>query len=125
MNKAEILQRLSKLNLDKKEYWVLACSAMVIYGLRENTGDIDLGCSSKLADSLEKTYNTSLCSDGSRKIVIDKDIEVFENWLFDRVNIVSNVPVISLKGLRKLKENLNREKDIKDIQLIDEYLHNK
>lgn len=125
MNKAEILQRLSKLNLDKKEYWVLAGSAMVIYGLRENTGDIDLGCSSKLADSLEKTYNTSLCSDGSRKIVIDKDIEVFENWLFYRVNIVSNVPVISLKGLRKLKENLNREKDIKDIQLIDEYLHNK
>lgn len=125
MNKTEILKRLNKLNLDKNEYWVLAGSAMVIYGLRDNTGDIDLGCSSKMADSLEKTYSVSLCSDGSRRIVIDKDIEIFENWIFDKVNIVSNVPVISLKGLRKLKENLNRDKDIKDIQLIDEYLHTK
>lgn len=122
MNRQEIIKTLNDLNLDKKEYWVVAGSAMVLYGLRNETNDIDLGCSTNLANTLENDYSTLFFEDGSRRIVINDKIEVFENWLFDKVEYVEGIPVISLKGLLVLKESLGREKDKKDIELIHRYL---
>ena len=43
MRKAEIIDRLNALDFDKADYWVITGSAMVLYGLREQTHDIDLG----------------------------------------------------------------------------------
>lgn len=123
MNKAEIIARLNELNFDKNEYWLITGGAMVVYGLREETGDIDLGCISRMADELEsKGYIVEKLSDGTRKISFDDDIEIFENWIFDTVNITDGVPVISLNGLLEMKKSLGREKDHRDIKLIEEYM---
>ena len=54
MNRAEILRRLKELPFDPAEYWLLAGGAMVLYGFREETADLDLGCSAALADRLER-----------------------------------------------------------------------
>ena len=53
MNRQEILDRLKAFPYDRNEYWIVAGSAMVIYGIRDETGDIDLGCSARMADLLE------------------------------------------------------------------------
>ena len=92
---------------------------MVLYGLREQTSDIDLGCTSELADFLqEKGFPTEQLPDGTRKIVVAEDVEIFENWLEDRVERFEGVPVISIQGLICMKQALGREKDFRDIQLI-------
>lgn len=92
---------------------------MVLYGLREQTSDIDLGCTSELADYLqEKGFPTKQLPDGTRKIVVAEDVEIFENWLEDRVERFEGVPVISIQGLIWMKRALGREKDFRDIQLI-------
>ena len=123
MDKAELIRRLNELDWDKHEYWLVAGGAMVLYGLRAETGDIDLGCSTKMADELENEgYSTAILSDGTRKIAFDENIELFENWIFDRVNTVDGIPVISLNGLIEMKKSLGREKDKKDIELIEAYL---
>ena len=36
-----------------KNRWMITGSAMVLYGIREQTHDIDLGCTKQLADRLE------------------------------------------------------------------------
>ncbi len=54
MNRDTLLQRLKELSLPKEEYWVVAGGAMVLHGFRNETHDIDLGCSTFLADKLEK-----------------------------------------------------------------------
>ena len=54
MNKQDLLQILGALPFDKGAYWLVAGGAMVLYGLREETSDIDLGCSKRLADELER-----------------------------------------------------------------------
>ena len=43
MQKTDILNRLDALGLDKHQYWVITGSAMVLYSIREQTHDIDLG----------------------------------------------------------------------------------
>lgn len=123
MNKVELLARLKQLDLDPQEYWLIAGSAMVMYGFRKETADIDMGCSKDLADQLEKQgYPVSEGWAGKRKIILAEDVEIFEDWLYDKVEMVDAIPVLSVKGLIEMKHILGREKDMRDIQLIENAL---
>ena len=123
MNKNDIINRLEDLNFDKSGYWVLAGSAMVLHGIRPETHDIDMGCTKEFADELEtEGYPTVVMPDGTRRITYAEDIEIFEDWIFDRVVLVEGIPVISLEGLLEMKRSLGREKDLRDIQMIEEFL---
>ncbi|MBR5564950.1 MAG: hypothetical protein IKW08_02170 [Roseburia sp.] len=123
MNKSDIICRLEKINFDKTGYWVLAGSAMVLHGIRPETHDIDLGCSKALADELEmRGYPSKVMPDGTRRIAYAEDVEIFEEWIFDKVILVDGIPVISLDGLLEMKQSLGREKDLRDIALIEEFL---
>ena len=125
MTKTEIINRLLQLNFASNEYWLITGGAMVLYDLRDTARDIDLGCSTSLADTLESCgYTTTFLPDGTRRITIAEDIEIFEEWIFDKVDIREGIPVISLKGLLEMKKRLGREKDLEDIILIEKKLSN-
>lgn len=118
-DKQSLIQRVKELSFPDGEYWVVAGGAMVLHGFRPQTHDIDLGCSSLLADILERQgYPTTLCDDGTRKIRYSDDVEIFENWLEGEVEMVGSVPVVSADGLIRMKSKLGREKDLADIELI-------
>lgn len=119
-DKHSLLQRLQKLPFSKKEYWVTAGGAMVLHGFRPQTRDIDLGCTTSLADELEQQgYPVSRCEDGARKILYAEDVEIFENWIEGAVEMVGGIPVVSIDGLIRMKRKLGREKDLADIVLIE------
>lgn len=123
MNKNDIINRLEDLNFDKSGYWVLAGSAMVLHGIRPETNDIDMGCTKEFADELEtEGYPAVVMPDGTRRITYAEDVEIFEDWIFDKVVSADGIPVISLDGLLEMKRNLGREKDLRDIQMIEEFL---
>ena len=114
-----LLRRIAELPFPKEEYWILSGGAMVLYGFRPRTHDVDLGCTSRLADQLERQgYPVSQRPDEPRKIVYADDVELFENWLDGTVERVSGVPVVSVDGLIRMKQRLGREKDWRDIALI-------
>lgn len=118
-DKQSLLQRVKALSFPEGEYWVVAGGAMVLHGFRPQTHDIDLGCSTFLADTLEQQgYPVSRCDDGNRKIRYSEDIEIFENWLEDTVELLDGIPVVSVDGLIQMKKKLGREKDLTDIALI-------
>lgn len=118
-DKQSLIQRLKELSFPEKEYWVVAGGAMVLHGFRQQTHDIDLGCSTLLADELEQQgYFVSLCDDGTRKISYSEEIEIFENWLEGTVESISGVPVVCVDGRIQMKKKLGREKDLADIALI-------
>ncbi len=123
--KLSLLRRLRKLPFSEKEYWVVAGGAMVLHGFRPQTRDIDLGCTTLLADKLERQgYAVSYCEDGTRKILYSENIEIFENWIEDTVEIIGGVPVVSIDGLIEMKKKLGREKDLEDIALIEKVRKN-
>ena len=79
MRKADIVKRLNALGFNQADYWVITGSAMVLYGLREQTHDIDLGCTTALADRLEAQGTpVEYRADGSRKLTIGGDVELFD-----------------------------------------------
>ena len=119
-DKCSLLQRLRDLPFSDKEYWVVAGAAMVLHGFRPQTQDIDLGCSTSLADELEQQgYAVTYCEDGNRKILYSEDVEIFENWIEGTVEIMNGVPVVCVEGLIRMKKKLGREKDLADIVLIE------
>lgn len=119
LDKKQIIARLEELHLDDTKYWLITGGALVLYGLREQTSDIDLGCTSDLADLLQQEgFPVERMPDGTRKIVVAEDVEIFENWLEDKVERFEGVPVISIQGLIEMKRALGREKDFRDTQLI-------
>ena len=124
MTRADILERLRALDWPADEYWLVAGGAMVLYGLRPETHDLDLGCTTARADALAAAgVPYKEMEDGSgRRFSVSGDVEVFENWLMDRVELVDGVPVVSLKGLREMKRALGREKDLRDVARIDAFL---
>ena len=96
---------------------------MVLHGIRSETGDVDLGCSKALADRLEADgYLYGQRDNGKRRFRYGTDIEIFEEWLYDRIETVDGVQVISLAGLIEMKTALGREKDRKDLKLIEAFL---
>ena len=123
MKKAELLARLRAFPYGTEAFWVVTGAAMVLYGLREETADIDMGCTPEMADRLESEgVPVRVMSDGNRRFRIDRETEVFENWLYDSVAMLEGIPVISLRGLREMKRRLGREKDLRDIERIDAFL---
>ncbi|MDE5715713.1 MAG: hypothetical protein K2I42_06220 [Anaeroplasmataceae bacterium] len=73
-----------------------------------------------MADQLERQgYFVSYSNDGTRKIVYSEDIEIFENWIEGKVEMISDIPVVDVDGLIKMKKKLGRKKDLADIALIE------
>lgn len=120
MKKEDIILKLHELNLDNNEYWVIAGAAMVLHGLREETTDIDLGCSKKMFNSLISFgYYLDKNELGYRRISLNEEIEFFEDWNVSNIDYIEGIPTASLQSIREMKIQMGREKDIKDIMLID------
>lgn len=105
------------------EYWVLAGSALVLHGVKEETRDIDLGCTSKLIEELTfKGYKVKIENDNSRSLKIGDKFEFFENWNVEKIEFIDGIPVGCLESIKKHKVELGREKDLKDIEKINKFL---
>ena len=124
MDKQEILYCLAEFPYDRHAYWVVTGAAMVLYGIREQTADIDLGCSKRLADLLEADgYLFRRTDDGKRWFKYGENIEIFEEWLMNGFETVYGFHLVSIKGLIEMKQKLGRDKDVKDIKLIKAFVN--
>jgi hypothetical protein len=115
---------MSTYDFPKQDYWIMAGSALVMHGVRELTGDIDMGCHTILFEKLmEQGHEPILRADGSRSLIIDKNLEVFENWMVEEINDIEGIPVASLLSVLSFKRTMYRDKDIRDIVLIEAFLN--
>ena len=89
MNKETILAKLADFPYGMDGFWLVAGAALVLFGVRSETADIDMGCTTKAADRLEADgYPCEITGDGCRRFRIGGDLEIFENWLCGSVEIV-------------------------------------
>lgn len=119
----DIIKILKDMNLPLEDFWVTSGAALVIHGVKESTGDIDLGCTTNLAKHfLERGCKYKVTEDNSKIIEVNNELELIENWFVDKIEIIDGLPVASLESIKKQKAKLGREKDIRDIELIDEFM---
>lgn len=124
--KEDIIRILKEIDLPLSEYWITSGAGLVLHGVKEYTGDIDLGCTTTLIERyLRQGCNYRILDDNSRIVELNESIELLENWFVDEIEFIQGLPVATLEGIKKQKVELGREKDINDIKLIDEHIRNK
>ena len=125
LNKASIIKIIKDMELPLNEYWITSGAALVIHGVKEETTDIDLGCTDNLWEYfLQKGYTYRVEKDNSKIMKINDYVEIVKDWIVDEIEFIDGLPIGSLESIKKQKSKLGREKDIRDIKIIDEFIEN-
>ncbi len=130
-----LIQKIKELNLPKDQYVVVGSGILDILGIRK-ASDIDIAATKDLHQKLRES---GLWGENKRfnKIFLKKDIyEIIPQLNWENYNttteeaissalLIEDIPFMNLYELIKFKTALGREKDFKDIKLLNEYLDNK
>jgi len=116
---------LKELNFSENEFAVFGSGPLAIRGIRESN-DVDIIVKEKLWNKLAKKYKIQ-----NKNCIQIGSLEIYRDWLpwFDDVNkliddadIFENVLFVKLKSVLDWKKKFGREKDKKDVLLIEKYL---
>lgn len=124
MNKKELIELIRTLKLNKNEYWILSSGALVIRGILQDAGDLDIAITEKGLQELKVNYE--LKEKGNNWYEINEKIECVletrEQWKIEKYG---EYYLQSLDMYYKFLKNSEREKDKKRIPLIEKYLENR
>lgn len=132
MNFKKLLKQLEELNLPEDQFVVVSSGSLAVREIRD-ARDLDLLVTDKLWNELVHKY-PSKNEHGVVKIGIGEDIEVLGKGsafvdseyasveeVINSADVINGVRYMNLELLRKFKEKMGRDKDKKDIELIDQY----
>lgn len=57
MKKDELLKLIESLKIDKNEFWILSSGALVLRGIYDDAGDLDIAVTNKGLKELKKNYS--------------------------------------------------------------------
>jgi len=128
------LEQLKKLNLPKGKFAIFGSGSLGIRNIRD-THDLDLIVDEDLFDEYKNMSGWEFKSfdrdDRHVEMIENSGIEFYKTWgpgdwdthqLINSAEIIDNLPFVRLEEVKKWKEMSGREKDFKDVQLINEYL---
>lgn len=132
-----IFEKVEKINIPKEEFVVLGSGILEALGIRE-AEDIDLLVKPELFEKLKNNgwkYEIIEIEGKPRDMLSKDNTQVFKDfwWGNDtlspeegiaRAQNINGVNFISLQTLLEYKKTATREKDVKDVLLIEEYLKN-
>ncbi len=123
MTRSEFIRRLEDSALDKSQYVVTAGGSLLLHGIRTETRDIDLSCTKALADELVAKGFSVTQRYGKRRIELAEDFEVYEEPSLPDFVLIDGIPAMTLDEVIAMKKRMAREKDLRDLELIEKYLN--
>ena len=126
MNKEQLIEKLKELNFPVGDYYLLSSGCLMLYGLRDKIGDIDICVSKNLFSQIKDKFNLTIDKKNEwgfykindyLEIVVNKNKEM----IYD---IKDGIPVEKLTTILNFKLKRNLEKDKEDIINIQNYLKN-
>lgn len=122
------LDELKQLKLPTDKFAIFGSGPMGVRGLKE-VDDLDIIVKPGLWDELAKKYAPM-----EGKYIKIGNIEIFRNWqpwfdmidtLIDTADYIDGYRYVKLEYVLKWKKMYNREKDRKDVEIIEKYLDKK
>jgi hypothetical protein len=121
------LEELKALNFPKDQFAIFGSGPLAIRGMRDNA-DIDIIVTDELWNELMEKYPENFANGYEIKFGNISAINDWKPWFEDNNELISGADVIdgvrfvSLENVLKWKKALNREKDQKDIKILEDYL---
>lgn len=137
MTSTELLTLIKSLNLPLGTYAAIGSAAMAVRNIRE-AHDLDIVVLPEVFAKMggDWKHDDEFFQKWHRHRLIKGDIEMYQDLYIDSIQknilaetVISNADIIegvafmSLDDLLMYKRNLNREKDVQDIALIETYQH--
>lgn len=129
MNGQQVISAIRALNLPVGDYVVVGGAAMAVRGLKD-TSDIDLVVTPRLFETLASSGWTLKprpngkpgLRHGHMEAYLDVNTEAFARsteWLIEHAQTVDGIPLVDLTTLAGWKRSYGREKDARDVELIE------
>lgn len=126
MNKEQLIKLIESLKIDKSEFWLLSTSALVIRGIYEDAGDLDIAVTEKGLQQLKQTYNLIPKDNGfyivtdNIECVCDGDI----NKLKYKPELINGYLCQNIFEYYDFLITSKREKDKPKISIVEKYINN-
>lgn len=120
MNKLELINLIDSMELDKDEFIVLSSSALVLRGIMENAGDLDIAVTNKGLEYLNNKYN--LIKKDNDWYKVTDDIECVLDNMKGKKELLGNYYVQDINDYLEYLKSSNREKDKLRIPMVEEYI---
>ena len=109
MEKKEIVSKLNKLEINSDLFMVIGGAALVLQGIKKETGDIDLSCSKDTYDNLNWSKKIGYFG---KEIKYFADFEIAPSFYdLSRTDIIEGFKVANLEACYELKLYENKPKD--------------
>lgn len=129
------LESLVRLHLPTEQYVVVSSGALAVRGIRDSR-DLDIVVTESLWNDLVHKHPIARNSNGVRILQLDNTIEVLQphdsmfgdsiivpfQTICEHADIFCGIKFIALGHLKMIKQVMGRDKDLRDIELIDQYL---
>ena len=124
MNKEELIELIKSLKIDKNEYWILSSGALVIRGIYQDAGDLDIAVTEKGLEELKNNYELKK-KDNGWYIVNDKIECVVDTKESCKIEKYEDYNLQSIEKYYEFLKASKREKDKARIPLIEKYIKNR
>lgn len=122
MTKEEILNKLKSVKFDKDKFIVILGASMVAQGIKDKTSDIDIAVSNDYFNELKKIADSTYIYNDT-EILVYKDIEIGKKFYYeDSCVIIDEIRFLNIDRIYDIKKLFYREKDKKDIHLLEMFL---
>lgn len=126
-----LLEELKSFNLPTDQFAVTSSGTLAVRNLRE-ANDLDVIVSEELWQELIKNYTPAM--DGEMESIDVGNIQFLHkgSWftgdnekMINEADTIEGIRYVKLTEIKARKTGRDREKDIRDVKLIDEYLSSK
>ena len=116
MNKKEFIAKLEEINWPKEEYIILSGGSLLLRGLREETADLDLTVTKRLAKEIN-LYD--LPQDEKGYYLPHENVQTLDDFDKFEFDVVDGYQCETLESILAFKKQKMRPKDLKDIEIIE------
>lgn len=127
MKKDELLKLIESLKIDKNEFWILSSGALVLRGIYDDAGDLDIAVTNKGLEELKKNY--SLIRKENGWYIVNDEVECVCDGDKDKLKYKPEYNgEYYLQNINEYYEYLkqsSRDKDKERIPIVENYIKNK
>lgn len=127
MKKDELLKLIESLKINKNEFWILSSGALVLRGIYDDAGDLDIAVTNKGLEELKKNYNLIRKENGW--YIVNDEVECVCDGDKDKLKYKPEYNgEYYLQNINEYYEYLkqsSRDKDKVRIPIVENYIKNK
>ena len=120
MKKEELIKLIDNLNLDKEDFVVVSSGALVLRGIMDTAGDLDITVTNIGLDYLKTKYDLEKKDNGWYKV--NDMVECVLDNMEGKKELLGNYYVQDINDYLKFLKDSKREKDKLRIPLVEEYI---